>query len=64
VEARDWLEELKRDFRDGDELNTELRLVGGDKLTLVATVATNAIAGAAVDVYLRVWGRRGKRLVA
>jgi len=64
VEARDWLEELKRDFRQGDELNTELRLVGGDKLTLVATVATNAIAGAAVDVYLRVWGRRGKRLVA
>jgi len=63
-EAADWLEELKRDFRQGDELNTELRLVGGDKLTLVATVATNAIAGAAVDVYLRVWGRRGKRLVA
>ena len=62
--ARDWVEEVKRDFRQGDELNTELRLVGGDKLTLVATVATNAIAGAAVDVYLRVWGRRGKRLVA
>jgi len=63
-EPADWLEELKRDFRQGDELNTDLRLVGGDKLTLVATVATNAIAGAAVDVYLRVWGRRGKRLVA
>ena len=64
VVGRDWLEELKRDFRQGDELNTELRLVGGEKLTLVATVASNAIGGAAVDVYLRVWGRRGKRLVA
>ena len=57
------LEELKRDFREWDELNTELRLVAGDKLTLVVTVKTAAIAGAAVDVYLRVWGRRGKILV-
>ena len=64
VTAKDWIQELKRDFREGDELNTELRLVGGDKLTLVVTVATAAIAGAAVDVYLRVWGRVGKLLVA
>ncbi len=55
--------DVKRDFRDGSELNTELRLVGGDKLTLVVTIATAAIAGAAVDVYLRVWGRVGKVLV-
>lgn len=55
-------DEFKRDFRDADELGTELRLVGGNKLTLEATVGGAAIAGAAVDVYLRVWGRRGKRL--
>jgi hypothetical protein len=55
--------DVKRDFRDGDELNTELRLVGGDKLTLVVTVATAAIAGAAVEAYLRIWGRKAKRLV-
>ena len=54
---------VKRNFRDGDELNTELRLLGGDKLTLVATVATAAVAGAAVAIYLRVWGRVGKALV-
>lgn len=60
---KDWLQELKRDFREGDELNTEMRLVGGDKLTLVVTVLTVAVAGAAVDVYLRVWGRKAKRLV-
>jgi hypothetical protein len=54
----------KRDFRDGDELGTELRVVGGDVITLVATVNTAAVTGAAVDVYLRVWGRAGKRLVA
>lgn len=63
-EAADWVKELKRDFRKGDELNNELRLVGGDILTLVATVATDAIAGAAVAVHLRVWGRVGKALVA
>ncbi|HCP60319.1 MAG TPA: hypothetical protein DIT43_01915 [Dehalococcoidia bacterium] len=55
---------VKRDFRDGDELNTELRLVGGDKLTLVATVQTAAVATAAIEVYLRVWGRVGKLLVS
>ena len=55
--------DVKRDFRDGSELNTELRLVGGDKLTLVATVATAAVAGAAVAVQLRVWGRVGRSLV-
>jgi len=64
VVAKDWVQEIKRDFREGDELNTELRLVGGDKLTLVVTVLTAAIAGAAVDVYLRVWGRVGKLLVS
>jgi len=57
------LQEVMRDFREADELNNELRLVGGDKLTLVVTVATAAIAGAAVDAYLRVWGRAGKLLV-
>ena len=57
-------QDVVRDFADPDELGNALRLIGGDKLTLVAIVATNAIAGAAVDVYLRVWGRRGKRLVA
>jgi len=59
--------DVKRDFRDGDELNTELRLVGvvgGGTLTLVATVATAAVATAAVVVDLRVWGRVGKLLVA
>ena len=55
--------DVKRDFRDGDELNTELRLVAGDKLTLQVTVYTAITAGAAVDVYLRIWGRVGKVLV-
>jgi hypothetical protein len=52
-----------RDFTDPDELGNALRLVGGDKLTLVATGETAAIAGGAVTVDLTVWGLRGKRLV-
>jgi hypothetical protein len=63
VTAKDWAQELMRDFRECDELNTELRLAGGAKLTLEATVATADTAGADVDVYLRVWGRVAKRLV-
>ncbi len=52
-----------RDFVDPDELGNALRLIGGDKLTLVATGETAAIAGGAVTVDLTVWGLRGKRLV-
>jgi hypothetical protein len=52
-----------RDFADPDELGNALRLVGGDKLTLVVTGETAAIAGGAVTVDLTVWGLRGKRLV-
>jgi len=52
-----------RDFADPDELGNALRLIGGDKLTLVATGETVAIAGGAVTVDLTVWGLRGKRLV-
>lgn len=63
-EAADWVQEVQRDFREGDELNTELRLVGGDKLTLVATVYTADVAGDAVVVDLRVFGRVGKLLVS
>ena len=55
--------EVVRDFADPDELGNALRLVGGDKLTLVATGETAAIAGGAVTVDLTVWGLRGKRLV-
>lgn len=56
--------DVMRDFRECDELNTELRLVAGDKLTLVATVYTADVAGALVDVELRVFGRVGKLLVS
>ena len=52
-----------RDFADPDELGNALRLIGGDKLTLVATGETAAIAGGAITVDLTVWGLRGKRLV-
>nr|MDD4985843.1 hypothetical protein [Dehalococcoidales bacterium] len=52
-----------RDFADPDELGNALRLIGGDKLTLVATGETAAVAGGAVSVDLTVWGLRGKRLV-
>lgn len=52
-----------RDFADPDELGNALRLIGGDKLTLVATGETAATAGGAVTVDLTVWGLRGKRLV-
>jgi hypothetical protein len=52
-----------RDFADPDELGNALRLIGGDKLTLVATGETAAVAGGAVTVDLTVWGLRGKRLV-
>lgn len=52
-----------RDFADPDELGNALRLIGGDKLTLVATGETAAIAGGAVAIDLTVWGLRGKRLV-
>ena len=52
-----------RDFADPDELGNALRLIGGDKLTLVATGETAAAAGGAVTVDLTVWGLRGKRLV-
>ena len=55
--------EVIRDFADPDELGNALRLIGGDKLTLVATGETAAIAGGAVSVDLTVWGLRGKRLV-
>jgi hypothetical protein len=55
--------EVIRDFVDPDELGNALRLIGGDKLTLVATGETAAIAGGAVTVDLTVWGLRGKRLV-
>jgi len=55
--------EAVRDFADPDELGNALRLVGGDKLTLVATGETAATAGGAVTVDLTVWGLRGKRLV-
>ena len=55
--------EVIRDFDDPDELGNALRLIGGDKLTLVATGETAAIAGGAVSVDLTVWGLKGKRLV-
>ncbi|MFC1915196.1 hypothetical protein ACFLW4_00655 [Chloroflexota bacterium] len=55
--------DLIRDFADPDELGNALRLIGGDKLTLVAIGETAAIAGGAVTVDLTVWGLRGKRLV-
>ena len=55
--------EVVRDFADPDELGNALRLTGGDKLTLVATGETAAIAGGAITVDLTVWGLRGKRLV-
>ena len=55
--------EVVRDFADPDELGNALRLVGGDKLTLVATGETAATAGGAITVDLTVWGLRGKRLV-
>ena len=55
--------DLIRDFADPDELGNSLRLIGGDKLTLVATGETLATAGGAVTVDLTVWGLKGKRLV-
>jgi hypothetical protein len=55
--------EVLRDFADPDELGNALRLVGGDKLTLVVVVDDDAVAGSAVSVTLTVWGLRGKRLV-
>lgn len=55
--------EVIRDFADPDELGNALRLIGGDKLTLAATVDTAAVAGGAITVDLTVWGLRGKRLV-
>jgi hypothetical protein len=55
--------DVVRDFADPDELGNTLRLIGGDKLTLVVTGDTEAIAGGAVTVDLTVWGLRGKRLV-
>ncbi|MFC1903200.1 hypothetical protein ACFLX4_03950, partial [Chloroflexota bacterium] len=55
--------EVVRDFADRDELGNALRLIGGDKLTLVATGETAAVAGGAITVDLTVWGLRGKRLV-
>jgi len=55
--------EVVRDFADPDELGNALRLIGGDKLTLVATGETAAVAGGAITVDLTVWGLRGKRLV-
>jgi len=55
--------DLIGDFADPDELGNALRLIGGDKLALLATGETAAIAGGAVTVDLTVWGLRGKRLV-
>ena len=56
--------DLTTQFQAGDELGVPLRLVGGDVLTLVATVATAATVGAAITVDLTVYGRVGKSLVA
>jgi len=58
-----YYRDIIRDFADPDELGNALRLIGGDKLTLVVTGETAAIAGGAVTVDLTVWGLRGKRLV-
>ena len=55
---------LDTQFLAGDELGVSLRLVGGDKLTLVATVATANTAVAPITVDLTVYGRVGKSLVA
>ncbi len=55
--------DVLRDFADPDELGNALRLFGGDKLTLVVTVADAETADADVDVDLTVWGLRGKRLI-
>ena len=56
--------DLTTQFQAGDELGVPLRLVGGDVLTLVATVATAATVGATITVDLTVYGRVGKSLVA
>jgi hypothetical protein len=56
--------DLTTQFQAGDELGVPLRLVGGDILTLVATVATATVATAAITVDLTVYGRVGKSLVA
>lgn len=56
------LNTTNEDLTAVDELGAELRLVGGDKLTLVA-VLTGAAAGANLTATLTLFGRKGKRLV-
>ena len=45
------------------ELGEELRLVGGDKLSLVLTITAGPFA-AITNYRLNIWGRKGKALVA
>ncbi|MDD4986007.1 MAG: hypothetical protein PHQ43_09500 [Dehalococcoidales bacterium] len=49
------------DLADPGQLGTDMRLVGGDKLVLRLTVTVDFTADK--DFYLRVYGRKGKRLV-
>jgi len=51
------------DFPAQGELGTELRLKGGDTITLVA-VLTGAVAAAARDVTLTPYGRKVRKLVS
>ncbi len=54
-------EDVNYDLADPGELGTELRLVGGDKVTVVGTA--DALTTADRDVTLTLFGRKARRLV-
>jgi len=51
------------DLRDPGQLGADLRLVGGDKITLVATVTAAGGTTATRTVTLSFYGRKARRLV-
>jgi hypothetical protein len=55
--------DLNYDLKEAGQLGADLRLVGGDKLTVVATVT--AVGGTSADrtVTLNLFGRKARRLV-
>ena len=56
------LDTITIDVRDDGELGEELRLPGGSKLTLIATL-TGAAAGADLTATLIPYGRKGKAII-
>ena len=55
--------DVNYDLKEAGQLGADLRLVGGDKLTVVATVTAAGGTTADRTVTLNLFGRKARRLV-